>query len=186
MNALPTEDELRDLVGDAIIARYWPAELQTGDAIESHIEEIVAELRTCLLLDVDADFRSYGSGYASYVHVFCAKSNVGSTVPRGETDYIDGITIYLGRLVPFAAYGAERRTRHRQASSGGFLDCGNLETVPDGDWGHELSTILGVIDRGGYMLPDKADYCRPLPIRLEWETNFGRETYFDAIFHWYD
>ncbi|MBW4500098.1 MAG: hypothetical protein KME57_11195 [Scytonema hyalinum WJT4-NPBG1] len=60
--------------------------------IENHLKAVVATLRHSPLLDVEAEFNHYGSGYASYVHVFCAKSNRQSTVRRGDTDWIDGIS----------------------------------------------------------------------------------------------
>ena len=186
MLVLPDTGELAELVRDAIIGRYWPAHLQTDDAIELHIHATVEELRNSSLLEVDADFNSYGSGFASYVHVFCTKADLRATTRRGETDWIDGITIYLGRLVPFAAFGAEQRTRHPRGGSGGFLDCENLETTPDGLWNNELQYILTTLETAGFTVIPKADYCSPMPVRLEWDTNFGTATYFDAIFHWYD
>ena len=184
--ALPETHELADLVRDAVIERYWPHHLQTDAAIESHIRETVDQLRKCPELDVDADFDSYGSGFASYVHVFCTKSDRRSTKRIGESDWIDGIGVYLGRLVPFAAYGAETRTRHPRGGSGGFLDCRSLETTPDGSWDAELAAILDAVSNSGFAVLPKSEYCRLLPIRLEWETNFGTDTYFDAIYHWYD
>jgi hypothetical protein len=186
VDSLPEPDELTDIVRGAIIGRYWPPNLQSDDAIESHIRAVVAQLEKCPLLDVGAGLNSYGSGFASYVHVFCTKAHRAATVRRDDRDWIDGIALYLGRLVPFAAFGAEQRTRHARGASGGFLDCQNLETTPDSSWEKELSAILGIVNAAGYAVIPKSKYCRPLPVRLEWETNFGTETYFDAIFYWYD
>lgn len=182
----PNPEELADLIRDAIIGRYWPSDLQTDDEIEALIHATVDKLKSCPLLDIDADFNSYGSGFASYVHVFCTKANRAATIRHGETDWIDGITVYLGRLVPFAAFGAEQRTRHPRGGSGGFLDSRNLETTPDGSWGNELRAILQAIEASGYTVMPKKEYCRQLPVQLKWDTNFGTDTYFDAIFHWYD
>jgi len=58
--------------------------------------------------------------------------------------------------------------------------------TPDHSWDKELSAILGIVGAAGYTVIPKSEYCRPLPIRLEWETNFGTDTYFDAVFYWYD
>lgn len=183
---LPDSDDLKDIVRNAIIGDYWPPHLQDEDAIEAHIHSTVDKLKNCGLLDVDADFNSYGSGFASYVHVFCTKANRAATKRSGETDWINGITVYLGRLVPFAAFGTEERTRHARGGSAGFLDPSSLETTPDDSWNTELKTILETINAAGYTVLPKSDYCRELPVRMNWDTNFGTDTYFDAIFYWYD
>ena len=47
-------------------------------------------------------------------------------------------------------------------------------------------TPLPILSAQGYVLFDKNDYRQTLPVRLEWETNFGTDTYFDATFYWYD
>jgi len=184
--ALPEADELADIVRNAIIGRYWPSHLQTEDEIEAHIHATVDKLKNCELLEIDADFDSYGSGFASYVHVFCTKANRRATKKIGETDWLNGITVYLGRLVPFAAYGTEERTRHARGGSGGFLELQIIETIPDDSWALELQAILEIIGESGYAIIPKSDYGCELPIRLNWDTNFGTETYFDAIFYWYD
>lgn len=186
MDTLPDPDELTDLVRGAIIGRYWPPDLQSGDAIEAHIHAVAAQFENCPLLDAAVEYDSYGSGFASYVHVFCTKAHRAATVRRGDTDWIDGIAVYLGRLVPFAAFGAEQRTRHAKGGSWGFLECQNLETTPDSSWENELSAILGIVKAAGYAVIPKSEYSRPIPVRLEWETNFGTDTYFDAMFYWYD
>ena len=90
MLGLPDIDELTDLVRDVVIGRYWPPHLQHDHEIEAQIHATAEKLKDCPLLDVDADFNSYGSGFASYVHVFCTKANRAATKRVGETDWIDG------------------------------------------------------------------------------------------------
>lgn len=154
--------------------------------IENHLKAVVATLRHSPLLDVEAEFNHYGSGYASYVHVFCAKSNRQSTVRRGDTDWIDGIAVYLARLAPIATYGVEQRTRHLRGGSRGFLESRHVGQLPNGDWSNELYKIVTTLENFGFILPSLEELCEPLPFKAKIPTIFNSECVFDAIFYWED
>ena len=106
-----SNDNLQAMISGSIVGTLWPYDCRSTEDIESYLRGLVAELSRSTLLEVESDFIHYGSGFASYVHVFCFKRDGKSTVRERDTDQTDGIAVYLSRLAPVAAYGPEQRTK---------------------------------------------------------------------------
>src|SRR5690349_4334276 len=90
---IPTEAELRKMIAGSVVGTTPPYDRGSPDDIEAFLAGVVGRLRGTRLLDVDAEFGHYGSGFASYVHVFCAKAGGESTTRDGDTDHIDGLIL---------------------------------------------------------------------------------------------
>lgn len=183
-----SETELRKLIAAQPAGEDWPFAGGTEAEIEGHLKRIVAQLGRSALLEVEAEFGHYGSGYASYVHVFVYKKNRGSTRRRGDVDWIDGVAVYLCRLAPVAVYGAEQRTRGATGSSFEFLCAERLYEPPPGNWDQEVGEIEQKLRSFGLELPSKAELGTTLPFDARIPTILAEPPYrvFDALFYWED
>lgn len=183
-----TGERLRRIISGTAVGDIWPYADGTEAEIEGYLKRVVADLDRTPSLDAKADFDHYGSGYASYVHVFCSKSKGRSTTRRGTTDWIDGFSVYLCRLAPVAAYGPSQRTRHAQGGSADFLSPHTVGETPRGEWVEEERELAAVLARHGFTLPDRVELCAPLPFRAEIPTVLTDPPYqvFDALFYWED
>ncbi len=156
---------------------------------ELHLLRIVNGLKRSHLIDVEAEFNDYGSGTASYVDVFCSKRSGKSTQRKGDTDWIDGIAIYLSRLAPIAIYGPMQRTRNKTGGSFDFLIADVVGTLPPGDWIEEVKEINKKLTTFyGVTLLEKEFLAKKLPFKAKIRTCFKKKGYqiFDAIFYWDD
>ncbi len=184
---LLTEDEIRQVVAGRPVGREWPYYGGNEDDIEKHLRRTVAALRDLLVIDLDADFEHYGSGYASYVHVFCEKKRGLSRTKIANGDQIDGIALYLSRLTPFAAYGFEQRTKTlRGGGTSSFIDSNSVYSTPPGDWTVELSFIRKTLNDLGFVLPTREQLAELLGFGVNIPTILDRKHVFDAIFYWED
>jgi hypothetical protein len=180
------EHDLRAIIAGTPVGETPPYSTRDPKQIEDFLHKVANQLGRSPLLEVDADFNHYGSGYASYVHVFCTKAKGRATTHKDGVDHIDGITVYLGRLARFAAYGAESRTKHHTGGSASFLDVRNLGTTPPGDWSAALDEIRETLSRNGFTVATTEEYGELLPFQAKIPTIFGDTHVFDAIFYWED
>ena len=183
---LLTDDQLRDLVAGRPVGTDWPYVGGSEADIEKHLRRAVAMLRSTGVLEVEADFEHYGSGYASYVHVFCEKTRGRSRTHRDGTDWIDGIAVYLSRLTPFAIYGQEQRTKHATGGSQGYVSAADVYSLPAGDWQKESAAIRRVLRDLGFVLPERDRLVDRLPFRLRIPTVLDDKHVYDAMFYWED
>lgn len=183
-----TEARLREVVAGRPVGDRWPYAGGSERDIEAHLGRAVGELRGTRRLRVEAEFGHYGSGYASYVHVFCAKGAGRSTERRGDLDHTDGLSVYLARLAPVAAIGPGHPRRGAGTGSLDFLDPERVGESPAGDWSDELRLTRSVLERNGFYLPAREALCAPLPFAAVIPTFLSRGPYrvFDALFYWED
>jgi hypothetical protein len=99
------------------VGDIWPYESGSLDVVEGYLRDTVAYLTHSALVTVEADFDSYGSGYASFVELFCYKCDGSSTKPLVTGKSITGIVYCLSRHAPVVAFGWDRRTRHAAGGS---------------------------------------------------------------------
>ncbi|MFI7631523.1 hypothetical protein [Microbispora rosea] len=160
-------------------------------AVEGFLRRVVADLNRLPSLIVEhAEFRHYGSGYASYVDVFMTKRD-GSMrrSMNGRTD-AEGLTVALCRLAPLAVL-LERSWRSSGPGATGGHSMPELLRVRDIDlpeWEEECRQIGRVLDGHGIALLGSQILGLPLDTRLRVETVLGDPPYcvFDAWFHWMD
>ena len=171
------------------VGNCWPYNGGSDEDIEAHLYDVVADLETSSLISVEADFNSYGSGYASFVDVFCFKKD-GSSRKRflGSGEKTTGIQVYISRLAAVAAYGAEERTRHPHGGSSSLLSYDSAGTTPPGNWQAVLQEIAAKLQSNRIEIADGATLNRLLPFQVDIETNLGEPPYrvFDLLFYWFD
>ncbi len=182
-----SRDELQRLSQDEVVAAGWPEEA------DSRLRQVVDDLRQHAWLDVSASYNSYGSGYASFVPVFCtyadrrAQKALDQPVKMVE---VYGLRLVLSRLGPYACVGEGRTTRRLDGVSSGedlpSVDAVGIAPSDGNDWNDMLAAIREVLQRRGIALLD----YDTLNEEIDWEveTILGDPPYrvFDAIFHWMD
>lgn len=160
------DEQLRNLVAGRPVGREWPYVGGSEADIEKHLRRAVAMLRSTNVLEVEADFDHYGSGYASYIHVFCEKTRASSRTHRDGTDWMDRIAVYLSRLAPFAVYGREQRTKDAAGWSQGYVSAEDVYSLPPGDWREEIAAIQRVLRELGFVFPEREQLVQRLPLDL--------------------
>jgi hypothetical protein len=183
---LLSESQLRTLIAGKSVGDRWPYFGGTDADIENHLHRVVDALRSTGLLEIDADFDHYGSGYASYVHVSCEKRGGGSRARRDNADRIEGLAIYLSRLTPLAVYGSEERYISAAGGSRGFIDVPTLYSVPSGDWQVEIAAIRRTLESLGFTFPPRDQLAEPLPFEADIPTILDDVHVYGAIFYWED
>ncbi|MFJ2030535.1 hypothetical protein [Streptosporangium sp. NPDC087985] len=181
---------LRSAVNDelASTAGAWAG----GDAsVEGFLRRIVADLDRLPSLCVHhAEFRNYGSGYASYVDVFITKRDGSMCRSMNGWTNVEGLPLALCRLAPLAAL-FKPSTRSSGPDGAGSYGLPELLQVADIDLPgseEECRQIGQVLDRHGIALLGSQVLSLPLEAGLRVETVLGDPPYsvFDAWFHWMD
>jgi hypothetical protein len=155
--------------------------------IKGHIKATIHDLEQSKNIILETE-DSYGSGYASYVDVFCYKTAGRSSQVKSGTTYIDGIAIYLCKLAPVAVMGAIQKTKSKHGGSGSFLRPDDLNTLPNGDWAAFANELRNKLEQHGFEILEARELKKPLPFTAEIETNLGDPPYtvFDVFFNWMD
>jgi hypothetical protein len=155
--------------------------------IKGHIKATIHDLEQSRIIALETQ-DSYGSGYASYVDVFCYKKDRSSSQVKSGTTYIAGIGIYLCKLAPVAVMGSTGQSQSPNGGTFGFLRAEDLGTFPPGDWTKINTEIRQKLERYGIEILEPQELIKPLTFTAKIETNFGDPPYtiFDAFFHWMD
>ena len=159
----------------------------SDNKIKGHIKATLHDLEQSKNIVIETE-DSYGSGYASFVDVFCYKSNGRSSQVKSGTIYIDGIAVYLCKLAPVAVMGTMGKSRSSSGGSFGFLSAEDLNTFPPGDWLEIEAEIRKKLETHGFAILGPRELKKPLSFIAEIETNLGDPPFkiFDAFFHWMD
>lgn len=184
-----TNEQLQRSIAQQPFGEFPPFKHGDAAGIEEYLQRVVADLTRSQRLQVEAEFNHYGSGYASYVEVFCYKMRGLSTQEINGIRRIDGIKIYLSRLTPVAVMGAGYKTRYAGGSTSDYLHGGTIGTIPPGDWKAEWNELQSkLVECYNITLVDLDEMRTPLPFKAHVPTFFGSPPYtvFDALFYWED
>ncbi|MFD0716829.1 hypothetical protein [Paenibacillus sp. GCM10027626] len=182
---------LKSIVHQTFVGEFYPynVEQKNDEEIDSYINNIVGSLSSINNLKVEADFNHYGSGYASYVPIFCYKKDGSSTEIVKENKTINGILLYVCRHAPIAVYGRSQVTRDSHGGSREFLTSKLIGTVPSGDWMEIENRIKEYLNNYHFEILSKDFLEEPLDFNISIPTNFnenGSYTIFDCFFFWED
>ncbi|MEO3889523.1 hypothetical protein [Nonomuraea sp. B5E05] len=160
-------------------------------SVEGFLRWVVADLDRMPALRVhDAEFRHYGSGYASYVDVFITKRDGSMRRSENGWTHVEGLPLALCRLAPLAALCKpdERSSGPGGAGSRGLPALSLVTDAAPPGWVEEYRQIRQVLDRHDIALLDPAILSLPLEAGLVVETVLDSAPYsvFDAWFHWID
>jgi hypothetical protein len=186
-----SEEILRNIINKTPVGDLFPYKGGTKKQIESYIKSIVADLEMSELITVEADFNKYESGFASFIDIFCYKSDGSSIMKRKNSLWIDGISIYISTCAPVAIYGANFKTKkvNKYGGSYGILDVNCVATTPKGYWVDVLYIIAKNLNRFGIEIIQKRELNKPLDFQVKIPTNLNYHCInkvFDAIFYYND
>jgi hypothetical protein len=155
--------------------------------IKGHIKATIHDLEQSKNIVLETE-DSYGSGYASYVDVFCYKPEGHSSHVKSGTTYIDGIAVYLCKLAPVAVMGAMQKTKSKHGGGGSFLRPEDLNSLPEGDWAAFANEIYNKLEKNGFEILKARDLKKNMPFETNIPTILGDPPFqiFDAFFHWMD
>ena len=86
-------EELKRIIDCQSVGSFFPYQGGNEEDIEKYIKTIVADINNSSIIQAEADYSMYGSGYASYVDIFCYKKDGTSTVQEGGVYFISGILL---------------------------------------------------------------------------------------------
>jgi hypothetical protein len=154
---------------------------------KSAIKNVLHDLEQSKQIAVESE-DSYGSGFASYLDVFCFKKDGSSSRASGLSTTIDGIALYLCKLAPVAVIGAMTKTKSKNGGSSSFLRPNDLNTFPDGDWNAIISEIKQKLEKQNFVLLEPKVLKQEMPFEAQIPTILGDPPYqiFDAFFYWED
>ena len=150
-----SEEELKKIINFESIGNFFPYKDGEYEDVENYIKRIVAELNRIPNIIAKADYSMYGSGYASYVDIFCCKKDNSSTKVENNIKWIKGILLYICRLAPVAVLGETEITQHENGGSSEFLDEEKTNKFNRTDWEDIVRKIEKVISNFGLTLLSK-------------------------------
>ncbi|WP_166244023.1 hypothetical protein [Paenibacillus turpanensis] len=179
---------MQQIIQGELVGDFFPYFGGTNKQVIFYLKELVGRLERSRLLTFEADFRSYGSGYASYVDVFCYKKDGSSTKNVNGTLWIDGISIYLCKHAPVAIFGPNEKTKGSGHGSYGILSASDVGEIPSGSWDVELKFIKEKLAEYKIEFLTKRVIKKQLPFETKIRTVLNEDGYkvFDALFYWED
>ena len=197
-----TNEQLQKMISKEPIGDMYPYNTKDREQIESYIQELVDTLNRSETLKCEAMFDHYGSGYASYVDLFCYKRNEKRKIKEDNeevTIYLEGLVIYISRLAPVAIIGQDNLRSKTRFNTEEFKDglfssfCMMCEPEEMIDESPKFMTdgyleIKQKLADAGYSILHKEYLSQPLPFKTEIQTSTDPSQYkvFDAIFYWMD
>ena len=156
-------------------------------ASKSAVKNVLCDLEQSKQIVVESD-DGYGSGYASYLDVFCFKKDGSSSRVSGLNTTIEGIALYLCKLAPVAVMGAMTKTKTKNGGSSGFLRPEDLNKPPAGDWDAVIFEIRHKLEKQNVLMLEPKVLKQEMPFETKIPTILGNPPYqiFDAFFHWED
>jgi len=183
-----SNEDLMKVINRKPLGDFCPYEDWVEKQESTFFDNIINDLRSCELIDMEIDY-THGCGYASYIDIFCYKSDGSSTEIIDDTKFIDGIKIYLCKLAPVAVYGESRMGKSDSGASYYILNECGVGTLPDGDWSDVMSALKNTFKKHDVQILEKSYISKPLEFKTKIHTIFAEEdayTVFDAFFYFED
>ncbi|MGI4835569.1 MAG: hypothetical protein ACRYFK_19115 [Janthinobacterium lividum] len=193
-----SEAYLQALINARVMGDFAPFALGEQGKVEAYIRQLVDRLRQNTDLVIEADFASYGSGYASYVPVNISKADKSDTTTLGTrqpvTYQTNGLLLYISRLVPYWFYGGSGWTAsyehgQRTGGSGGFLEPASQADIDLANWQATQQWLEATFAEHRYRLLTAAELAQPAPASITAiATILADAPYqvFDCFFYWED
>jgi len=192
-----SDDYLRRIVDAEVVGDFPPFTLGSITKTENYIRKLLARLAAGADFLVEADFDSYGSGFASYVEVKISKLNGSDrvTLAQGQRtiyDY-DGLILYVSKLTPYWFYGGSKWSKNYENGrhTGGafmFLTPDSSTNINEALWQHDSQLIESLMQEFRYSLLTPTELRQLAPAGLAIPTLLADKPYsvFDCFFYWED
>ncbi|MCP3776427.1 hypothetical protein NLX71_24585 [Paenibacillus sp. MZ04-78.2] len=131
-----TNEQLKRIIEGKPVGDYYPYNMKEYDSkpIDDYLSKVIGSLNQINSLEFESIFDHYGSGFASYVDVFCWKKDGSSSSDLRGVLWRNGIRIYICRLAPIAVLGKGQSSKHATGGSRDFLNVDIIDSLPNGDW----------------------------------------------------
>ena len=192
-----SEAYLRSIVTDRVVGDFPPFTSGSREETDDYIRKIIARLATSSSMQFEADFNSYGSGFASYVEVRVSKKDGSDSITlalnQRVTHETAGLVLYISRLTPYWFYGGSSwaKTYDKGQLVGGgstFLDADSQRLINQSIWQNDRRQLEAVLQEFRYSLLTPAELRQPAPADISIPTIVAEEPYtgFDCFFYWQD
>lgn len=192
-----SEDYLRSIVTSKVVGDFPPFTSGSISKTDNYIRKVVARLASIATLLVEADFSSYGSGFASFVEVRVSRKDQSDTIISTKNQHITydttGLVLYISRLTPYWFYGSSEwsKTYDQGQLTGGFrmyLNPGSQATINQELWQHDRQRVAAVLQEFRYGLLTPEELRQPAPAGIYIPTELAEKPYavFDCFFYWQD
>jgi hypothetical protein len=189
-----TEEYLRNLAADKVQGDFTPFNKNDIGKIKRYVKRMLGRLSDNHRLNVEADYSSYGSGFASYINVKISKKDKSDLTiikeKRGISEQRDGLLLYISLLAPYWCFGKgfwwENTTTG--GSGGNYLNTEDIDIYNKSLWARDVEAITSLFDEYRYRLLTKKEVEKPLWFPSNITTILGDPPYtvFDCFFHWED
>jgi hypothetical protein len=197
MHHLFTETYLRAAAADKVQGDFTPFNKNDIGKVKRYIKGMLGRLSDNKRLKVEADFESYGSGFASYISVKISKKDKSDTktVKDGNrtTEQKDAILIYISLLAPFWYFGKgdwwdNYANGELQGGGSNFLMPDSIRKYNTALWDSDMENITRLFEEFRYTLLSEKEVAQALWFEVEMNSNLGDKPYtvFDCLFHWED
>ncbi len=192
-----SEDYLRSIVTNKVVGDFPPFTSGSITKTDNYIRKVLARLSSSATLLVEADFSSYGSGFASYVEMRVSKKDQSDTVIYAKNQQVTydtaGLLLYISRLTPYWFYGGSSwgKTYEKGQLTGGgstFLEPDSQDVINQVVWQHERQQVEAVLQEFRYGLLTPEELRKPAPADISIPTVLADKPYtvFDCFFYWQD
>ncbi len=197
MNFDFTELYLRNLAIDKVQGDFTPFNKNDVQKVNRYIKGMLGRLSDRKSLVVEADFSSYGSGFASYINVKLSKKNKTGlkTVQKGNKIEVDteGLLLYISSLAPYWYFGCVKwyssyLDNKYQGGTIPFLTPQDIRKYDKSLWEDDIEHITRLFEEYRYTLLTEQEVEKSLWFDLDIKANMGAKPYtvFDCFFHWED
>jgi hypothetical protein len=189
-----TEEYLRNLAADKVQGDFAPFNKKDMGKVKRYIKGMLGRLSDNHRLVVEADYQSYGSGFASYINVKISKKDKSDTTivkeTKGTYHQTDGLLLYISLLSPYWYFGKGYWYINEGTGGSGsnFLTPEGINDYNKALWEKDVERITLLFDEYRYRLLTEKEVEKPLWFHCPITTNLGDAPYtvFDCFFHWED
>lgn len=192
-----SDDYLRSIVTGQVVGDFPPFTSGSISKTDNYIRKVVARLSSIATLLAEADFSSYGSGFASFVEVRVSRKDQSdtsiSTKNQRVTHDTTGLVLYISRLTPYWFYGSSEwsKTYDQGQPTGGlrlYLNPDSQAAINQVLWQHDQQRVAAVLQEFRYGLLTPEELRQPAPAGIYIPTELAEKPYavFDCFFYWQD
>ncbi len=192
-----SENYLRNLATDKVQGDFTPFNKNDVQKVNRYIKGMLGRLSDKKSLIVEADFSSYGSGFASYINVKLSKKNKLDSQIKQKGNKIEvtteGVLLYISSLSPHWYFGGVKwfssyLDNKFQGGTMPFLTPRNIRQYNTALWGDDIEYITRLFEEYRYTLLTEQEVEKDLWFDVDIKANLGEKPYsvFDCFFHWED
>jgi hypothetical protein len=192
-----SEDYLRNTAQDIPQDDFTPYNKNDVGKTKRYIKGMLGALSDKKSIQILPDYKSYGSGFASYINVKISKKDKSDVIIIKEknrtVEQHDGLLLYISLVAPYWVYGKSDWWDNYSDGSyigggGSFLESHSLSNSNTSLWQSEIDFITSLFDEYQIRLLTNKEAQTPLWFDVKIKSNLAEKQLqiFDCFFHWED